>query len=321
MSSVDVSSSFSSFGYSNFAGMSDLMSPVGDLNNDGITDIGMCDSRSNRLYIHFANSSGMAQSATADVVIGLGASDANRLVNIDTGTFMTALTSVAFCGSFAVLPDMNGDGQFDLAVGESCDLNVNLAVCSTIVIIFMKNDGSGQPINGRRISAPAYTRTYGVQLTVVNGVVHPTYPTAVMLLSSFHSADPSSAGGLIVSFISRTDGSLLDRYNITKDSDPIFSSRVASADTFGTALSNLGDIDGDGVDDIMCAAPTAASAPAASYLVVLFLNSTGGVRALGSKTLVTNESPITTNSYVMFSMKNIGDVNGDGLPEVVIGRK
>jgi len=301
--------------------MSNVMSPIGDLNNDGINDIGMCDSRNNRLYIHFADSTGFPRNASADVVIGLGASDANRLVNIDTGNFMSALTSVAFCSSFAVLPDMNGDGQFDLAVGESCDTSTTQAVCSTVVIIFMKNDGSGHPINGRRIAGPAYMKSYGTQLTVVNGVTHPAYPTAAMLLSAFPLADPSAAGGLVASFISRTDGSLLHRYNITKESDTIFDSLVVAADKFGVSINNLGDIDGDGVDDLICAAPTASKAPASSYLVVMFLNATGGVRALGTKTTVLSQSPRNANTYFMSSMKNIGDVDGDGVPEEDVGCK
>ncbi|MFO1352139.1 MAG: integrin alpha [Gammaproteobacteria bacterium] len=99
---------------------------------------------------------------------------------------------------------------------------------------------------------------------------------------------------------------------------------VAASDNVGFAVSNLGDVNGDGVADLLIGAPGAdpnSSYSGASYVVfgkpnlgaggtleLSALNGANGFRINGA-----------ASDNVGFAVSNLGDVNGDGVADLLIG--
>src|SRR4028119_582069 len=103
---------------------------------------------------------------------------------------------------------------------------------------------------------------------------------------------------------------------------------VAPFDTSGYSVSDAGDINGDGIDDLIIGAPgftlsnpDATTTPGTSYVVfgsqagfpanfeLSTLNGTNGFALNG----------IAADNATGFSVSGAGDVNGDGFDDVIIG--
>jgi len=90
----------------------------------------------------------------------------------------------------------------------------------------------------------------------------------------------------------------------------------ASADQAGYAVSDAGDVDGDGLDDILVGAPAAYTAYGEAYVM------------LGSS-MIMGDSSLASADYLLrgraaddsagTSLSGIGDVDGDGLDDILIG--
>jgi hypothetical protein len=77
---------------------------------------------------------------------------------------------------------------------------------------------------------------------------------------------------------------------------------------FGTSVAAAGDVDGDGVDDLLIGAPEAAATAGIARLVS---GATGG-------TIATFTGDDSDDNFG-FSVASAGDLNGDGLPDLIIG--
>lgn len=99
---------------------------------------------------------------------------------------------------------------------------------------------------------------------------------------------------------------------------------VESGDSTGRAVSNVGDINGDGIDDIMIAAPAAEpnglmsgscyvvfgqASPPVATLDLASLDGSNGFRIDGER----------SGQFVGDSIDRAGDVNGDGIDDLIIG--
>ena len=110
------------------------------------------------------------------------------------------------------------------------------------------------------------------------------------------------------------DGTVKDEYLIEGD--------TPHASEFGSAVANLGDLDGDGVTDLAVGiSHDDENRPDGGGVQILFLNSDGTVK---NKQLI-NEShgnfggTLYDQSYFGASLTNLGDFDGDGIVDLAVG--
>jgi hypothetical protein len=98
------------------------------------------------------------------------------------------------------------------------------------------------------------------------------------------------------------------------------SSEPAYADT-GYSVGGLGDVNGDGTDDLVVGAPNDAPSVGKAYVIY------GGTSLtnIALSNLPTNQgfsiSGVGSNFFTGYSVSNAGDMNGDGKAEILIGAK
>ncbi|NOY25468.1 MAG: hypothetical protein GXP62_06300, partial [Oligoflexia bacterium] len=91
----------------------------------------------------------------------------------------------------------------------------------------------------------------------------------------------------------------------------------AAGDSAGVSVSGAGDVDGDGLDDILVGAfgeDSGGSYAGAAYLMLGPVSGTVGLATADAK--LVGEA---TNDYAGFSVSGAGDVDGDGLDDLLVG--
>jgi hypothetical protein len=95
---------------------------------------------------------------------------------------------------------------------------------------------------------------------------------------------------------------------------------IDARDRSGFSVSSAGDVNGDGFDDVIVGAHRAADFSGESYVV--FGKSGGFASALSLDSLDgTTGFRLDANGYSGFSVSSAGDVNGDGIDDLIIGAR
>ena len=148
-----------------------------------------------------------------------------------------------------------------------------------------------------------------------------------------HQAAPDEAGitagdrrGVSYVVFGKASGASVELSDIADNAGFVING-VTTGDRSGVAVSGAGDINGDGLDDIIIGTHYAdpnGSGSGASYLV--FGNSDGGVVELSDIADATNNAGFvlngaTTGDQSGISVSGAGDINGDGLADLIIGAR
>ena len=226
----------------------------------------------------------------------------------DTDRFGTSVSS---------LGDLDGDGVTDLAVGAQ---QGQTGYRGAVHVLFLNSNG-----------------TVKNSQTIANGVGGgPTLATFDRFGSSLSLLDDVDGDGvrdLAVGAQGDNTGGfnrgavhllLMNSNGTVKSSQKIAHGvgggpTLGDADTFGSSMSVLSDLDGDGVRELAVGALGYDGYRGAVH--ILFMNSNGTVKSSQKITSGVGGGPTFNYDYFASSISSLGDLDGDGVTELAVGAR
>jgi Ca2+-binding RTX toxin-like protein len=326
VSSLDGSNGFRISGElaNDFSGWS--VAAAGDINGDGLGDIiiGAREADPNGAgsgasYVVFGTFSGFAASLNLSTLDGSNGFQISGSAASDQSG-----RSVASAGDF------NGDGIDDLVIGARY-ATTNGASAGASYVVFGSRDifaanldlSSLSGTNGFQIRGEA-TRDYSGASVASAGDINGDGLDDLIIGAFGVDATGGNAGASYVVFGSNAPFAGIFELSGLDGTNGFQINGVASSDVSGLSVAAAGDVNGDGIDDLIIGAPRSDSNggnSGASYVV--FGRSTGFTANLNLSTLDGTTGfrilGAAGGDYSGLSVASAGDVNGDGIDDLIIG--
>lgn len=292
---------------------------IGDLDLDGVQDIMVGAYVDNEFapyagaaYVFFMRPNGTVKS---HVKIGSNA-----------GGFNVTLDPLDMFGwSLANMGDLDGDGVVDIAVGAWLDDEFPTFDQGAIYILFMNRDGTVKSHQRITAGVGGFTGTlytehrFGTSLTNMgdvdgDGVVD-------LLAGAIYDHDAAYLAGAAFMLFMNADGTVKSHQKITMGQGGFFTI-LDKDERFGYASCNLGDLDGDGVNE---AAVTSFldndSGLENGSVYILWFREDGWVKKHVEINMVSGNFPGHLDEDDSFgaSVARLPDLNGDGICELAVG--
>jgi hypothetical protein len=278
---------------------------------------------------HIPDGTGVALITDNDIKI--------ELSNIEQGSGGFVINGVSagdFSGdSVSTAGDVNGDGFDDLIIGAYHD-DPNGSSSGASFVVFGKTDGTaielslveagsgGFVINGVSGAVTTNDGDYSGDSVSTAGDVNGDGLADLIIGARDDSPNGNHSGASFVVF-GKTDGAVIELSSIEAGSGGFVINGVSTSDVSGVSVSAAGDVNGDGLDDLIIGAdgddPNGSSSGTS---FVVFGKTDGIVIELssveaGSGGFVING--VSADDFSGYSVSTAGDVNGDGLDDLIIG--
>ena len=290
---------------------------VGDLDRDGIADLAVGAQRDDdggdrrgAVWILFMNADGTVRS--------------EQKISDTEGGFGGTLNDLdVFGAAVEGLGDLNGDDIPDLAVGTLGD-DGGLDR-GAIWILFLDRDGTVQTEQkiaegiGGFVGPLADEDNFGASGLALLGDVDAD-GVQDLAASAFADDDGGNRRGAVWILFLNTDGTVKAEQKIS-DLAGGFGGVLDDGDAFGGGGTSPGDLDMDGVPDLVVGANgDDDGAAGAGAIWVLFLNTDGTVQAEQKISNLEGGFGGTLDTDVLFgsNVGNIGDVDGDGVVDMAV---
>lgn len=270
---------------------------IGDVDGDGISDLAIgsySEFAGGALYLALMNAKGSVKSGRRILVSGTD----------DFGT------------SIAAIGDLDGDGRSELAVGDPKDdlsgtdrgaihilsLNADLAIKSSLKIASGQNGGPGLSNNDQ----------FGAAITAYGDLDNDGVPDLVVGAPG----DDTNRGAAYVLYL-QPSGAVRSAQKIASGVNG--GPALLQNDRFGHSLATVGDLNGDGRPELAVGAPEGGGVGAGA-VYMLSLTANGAASSSLKIASGQNGGPVLPGgSYFGSAVAGLGDVDGDGLPDLAVG--
>lgn len=283
------------------------ISAAGDVNKDGYADI-----------IIGSGTYGCGWTGSAYLLFGKSGNSNLNLDNLKSSSGFTITAEK--CNGLAVSNsgDVNGDGYPDLLIGNSFGGN---AWAGNSYIIFGRSSGFSD------IYLPSITASQGVIISGINSNDYSGFSIgaagdinkdgfADIIVGAYGTNYYGGTAYIVFGGTNLTNINLLS----LSTSAGFYIKDASTNDYNGYSVSGIGDINGDGIDDVITGAYGAGSNAGTSYVIYGKKNSVSNIltSSLGSSQGFSIKGA-TSGDQSGYSVSGGGDFNGDGIKDIVIG--
>ena len=300
---------------------------IGDLDDNGVND----------LCVGAFGDNGQAHPAPRNrgsvwilLLDSDGSVNSAKELQDNTANAPTLRNSDQFGVSCAGIGDLDEDGVEDIAVGAFKDdagggTDTGGSNRGAVHILFMKSNGSIKDtaeINDNTANGPELGNGYWFGREVAN--IGDVNGDGIDDLAAGTILDPgggNARGAVHIMFLDR-DGSVKETVEI--DDTTANGPELDDTDRFGSSIDQIGDIDGNGVNDLVVGAyrddGTETSNSGSAF--ILFMKANGVVKS----TVKIDESSVNgpdldDNDQFGQAISAIGDVDGNGVNDFIVGGK
>ena len=296
----------------------EALASLGDLDGDGIVDLAVGaayddDGGAERgaVYVLFLERDGTASSL--------------QKISDTAGGFTGTLDDADLFGAaVANIGDLDDDGVTDLAVGapDDDDGGTNRGA---VWILLLNDDGTVKAHQKISDTDGAFSGVldnsdeFGISVEGLGDLDDDGVED--LAVGAYGDGDGGLRRGAVWILFLNTDGTVASHQKIS-DFAGNFGGTLANDDEFGRALAEVGDLDGDGVVDlVVAAAQDSQTMFQAGALWVLFLTSSGSV---SSSTKITEAiagfgGDLHIQDQFGISLADLGDVGGPGVRDLAVG--
>ncbi|MEM8641309.1 MAG: DUF4347 domain-containing protein [Cyanobacteria bacterium P01_G01_bin.54] len=339
LSSLDGSNGFVLNGIDAFDQSGRSVSHAGDVNGDGIADL--------IIGATGASPNGNVAAGESYVVFGennLGSNGSFELNSLDgsNGFVLNGIDELDLSGgSVSRAGDVNGDGIDDLIIGaEVADPNGNLNAGESYVVFGGNNVGGNGSLelssldgsNGFVLNGIDADDLSGVSVSSAGDVNGDGVNDLIIGAPSLDLDSTSVAGESYVVFGGTTIGGngALELSSLDGSNGFVING-VDARDLSGRSVSGAGDVNGDGFADLVIGAPAADpdGKDRAGESYVVFGGNTIGSNGSFELSSLNGSNGFVLNGFVLngadagdgsgWSVSDTGDVNGDGIDDLIIG--
>ncbi len=298
------------------------ISQIGDLDGDGIVDVAVGvrlddDGGSNRgaVFILFMNRDGTVRQ--------------QQKISSIRGGFTGVLKDNDEFGLGVIgIGDLDADGYPDIAVGAGADgIGINQGV---VWILFLNPNGTVRQhqmitesiggFNGNFFTGRLDNHDrFGSDLGSLGDFDGDGIPD--IAVSADGDDDGGSSRGAFYILYLNSNGTVKN-YRKISSTQGGFRGRIDNGDLFGSTVTNLGDLNGDGMDDLAVGAQFDDDGGSAFGAVwILFMNSNGTVRGFQKISATSGgfTGQLDINDEFGQSVSVVGDINNDGIPDLAVG--
>ncbi|MGM3306655.1 DUF4114 domain-containing protein [Anabaena sp. WFMT] len=303
------------------------VSNAGDINGDGVDDIiigapqadPQAKGNAGASYVVFGSKNGFAPTI-----------DISTLNGINGFTILGATESEAAGRSVSAAGDVNGDGIDDIIIGAPfADTNNNNNIGSSYVVFGKNSFSSNSTIdlsnlgnNGLVINGLNAEDELGYSVSSAGDINNDGIDDLIIGAPNAYTTSNGKPGQTYIVFGASNFDSSFD-LNTLNGSNGFVINGQSIEDYSGLSVSSAGDINNDGIDDLIIGAPQAIPNGTNSGQAYIVFGKNGSFDASFDLNSLDGSNGFIINGQegdkLGFSVSSAGDINNDGIDDLIIG--